>query len=278
MIKNRIDFICIGAPKAGTTWLYDNLKEHSDIWIPPYKSFQYFSGLADPVRKKKLRRFGFKNILVDGKINLFWKYKYFFSNPINDQWYLDLFKAGNGKIKGEISPSYTTLTAEQVEHAYNLAPNAKIIFFMRNPIERCWSHFKLIYLKNADKSIDDYSEKFIKNYIKSSDQEFRSDYIRTYENWSKYYSLDNIYIDFFDRISDDPDGLLKDLCEFLGVNYKNEFFIETSRRNIFKGVEQKMPQSIKKLLLDKYTNSINELHNKFQSEFTRKWIKGAEAQ
>lgn len=28
------DFICIGAQKAGTTWLYEQLRRHPDVWMP----------------------------------------------------------------------------------------------------------------------------------------------------------------------------------------------------------------------------------------------------
>lgn len=36
------DFIGIGAQKAGTTWLYKNLKQHPNIWLPEIKELHYF--------------------------------------------------------------------------------------------------------------------------------------------------------------------------------------------------------------------------------------------
>jgi len=36
------DFICIGAQKAGTQWLYDQVQHHADFWMPPIKEFHYF--------------------------------------------------------------------------------------------------------------------------------------------------------------------------------------------------------------------------------------------
>ena len=35
-------FIGIGAQKAGTTWLYRNLQEHPEVWLPPEKELHYF--------------------------------------------------------------------------------------------------------------------------------------------------------------------------------------------------------------------------------------------
>ena len=31
------DFICIGAPKSGTTWLHKNLTLHPEVELPPKK-------------------------------------------------------------------------------------------------------------------------------------------------------------------------------------------------------------------------------------------------
>src|SRR6478735_11126174 len=39
------DFLCIGAPKTGTTWLYKHLSRHPEIWIPPVKELHYFDRL-----------------------------------------------------------------------------------------------------------------------------------------------------------------------------------------------------------------------------------------
>ena len=46
-------FLCIGAQKAGTTWLYDNLKDHPEVWLAPVKEIFYFDG-ARPSRRPLL--------------------------------------------------------------------------------------------------------------------------------------------------------------------------------------------------------------------------------
>src|SRR5947208_2866275 len=33
----RPDFLCVGAHKGGTTWLYQQLDSHPDFWMPPLK-------------------------------------------------------------------------------------------------------------------------------------------------------------------------------------------------------------------------------------------------
>src|SRR3984957_2732032 len=39
------DFLCIGAQKAGTTWLHKMLGQHPGAWLPPIKEIHYFDRL-----------------------------------------------------------------------------------------------------------------------------------------------------------------------------------------------------------------------------------------
>src|ERR1700676_4637332 len=41
------DFFCIGAQKAGTGWLYEQLRAHPDFWMPPVKELHYFDRLPE---------------------------------------------------------------------------------------------------------------------------------------------------------------------------------------------------------------------------------------
>ena len=42
------DFICVGMQKCGTTWLYEKLGQHPDIWVPAMKEIHYFNELYIP--------------------------------------------------------------------------------------------------------------------------------------------------------------------------------------------------------------------------------------
>ena len=41
----RPDFLCVGAQKAGTSWLYRQLEPHPDFWMPPVKELHYLDNL-----------------------------------------------------------------------------------------------------------------------------------------------------------------------------------------------------------------------------------------
>src|SRR3954463_14128656 len=46
------DFLCVGAQKAGTGWLYEQLRNHPDFWMPPVKELHYFDRALRTPRKK----------------------------------------------------------------------------------------------------------------------------------------------------------------------------------------------------------------------------------
>ena len=39
---SKPDFIAIGPPKTGTTWIYKNLDLHPEVWMPPDKEIRHF--------------------------------------------------------------------------------------------------------------------------------------------------------------------------------------------------------------------------------------------
>ena len=103
------DFIGIGAPRTGTTWLFEILKSHPQIFLPHEKALNFF--------------------------NANWER--------GVQWYYNQFKGRSTSIQGEISPLYFG-QARLAERLHEVAPKAKLILIYREPVERLESHVKLI--------------------------------------------------------------------------------------------------------------------------------------
>ena len=114
----RIDFIVIGAAKAGTTWLADNLRNHPQIFLPEKKELIYFN---------KTMQFG-RDIR-----------NYRYEKPVS--WYHAFFEnARPDQIKGEISPHYLTST-EAIKKIYQYNPDIKLLITLRNPVEVVYSSY-----------------------------------------------------------------------------------------------------------------------------------------
>ena len=46
--------VCIGAQKAGTSWLHHQLNEHPKIWTTPFKEVHYFNARHCPEHQQWL--------------------------------------------------------------------------------------------------------------------------------------------------------------------------------------------------------------------------------
>ena len=194
-IEPRIDFLGIGAQKAATTWLAEQLRKHPHFWIPPRKELHYFD--RDPsypspshlAASNLVRRIYLANPWKDIKrlkhaSDMPWLLRYHLS-PVSDTWYRSLFREGRGKIKGEITPAYSMLNPQDVSHIRRLTPDLKIIFILRNPIDRAWSQYCYQYAGRFTARYHD--EAVIKDFIDSTAQCRRSDYLRTLEIWGSQF-------------------------------------------------------------------------------------------
>ncbi|MEM1211282.1 MAG: sulfotransferase domain-containing protein [Planctomycetota bacterium] len=112
-MSKRVDFLVIGAQKAGTTALYHFLRQHPGIFMPDRK-----------------------------EVGFFHKDSNFEGTPGPDRYasYHEWFdSAPNGTVWGEATPEYLyhPKTAERI-HAYR--PDIKLIALLRDPVERAISN------------------------------------------------------------------------------------------------------------------------------------------
>ena len=132
------DFICIGAAKAGTTWLYRALRNTPGYRLPPVKELRYF-GQKD-IGDRDKGRLGSAEAADMAPEILEWMRNYVSGSPKDDAWYLSLFAFAADDITGDISPAYAPLAPAFIQQAKRVSPNASILMFVRNPYERNVSH------------------------------------------------------------------------------------------------------------------------------------------
>lgn len=230
------DFIGIGAQKAGTTWLSHNLQLHPEVWMPGIKELHYFNDRINdpknPVSRIYVKIKGKRTVdrrwrrQVKSRIrrhrkrfskeDFLWDLKYYAGKP-DDGWYASLFEPGRGRVKGEITPAYSMLGRESIARVHDLAPEAKLIFMMRNPIERAWSQVAMQFDKSSKDITSARRKRLLRNF-ESEGSRSRTDYLRTLENWSEFYSEDQIFVGFLEDIHFHPEELLQNVYDFLGVD------------------------------------------------------------
>lgn len=252
------DFICIGAQKAGTTWLDRNLRRHPRLWLPPVKELQYFSQLYLPATRKWTTRHRVETATrilaryIDKTPAGEWDDAHIArlcdiaSGFISDDWYGRLF-AGvpGGRVCGEITPDYSTIPEDGIRHIARLSPAVKIVFLMRDPIERSWSHIRM--MANT-RHVADPGE--LEAMARSPEQVRRADYSAIIKSWTKIVPDGHFHIAFTDDIAEQPHRVLEGVCAFLGIRHQERFF-RRAEKPVHVGEAQPMPPSVEAILKER---------------------------
>lgn len=129
----QLDFVGIGAPKAGTTQIAELLAAHPDLCLSEPKEIHYFNE-----RMAYIHPPGNKNHEKD----LTWYAKHFEHCRTNS-------------LKGEFSTGYMydVAAAENIKRLY---PNIKIIACLRHPAERAYSQYVMFryYFQKENREFD----------------------------------------------------------------------------------------------------------------------------
>jgi Sulfotransferase family len=207
----RPDFLCVGAQKAGTSWLYRQLEPHPDFWMPPVKELHYLD-LLNRAKRFHAPRCGDQRDVsfVDSMKDL------------SGRFYLDL--DGYGRLfchkgpllSGDISPAYSILSDEIIERVVNHFPNLKVVFLARDPVERAWSQLSMGVRLGMISPFDTTdAEEVIRNLLNPGVL-VRSHPSKTVARWKRYVGPERFRIYFFDDLKENPSELRRSILSFLG--------------------------------------------------------------
>lgn len=181
------NFFIVGAPRCGTTSLYEYLKAIPGIFMSPVKEPGYFIP-NDP------RRY-------------------------TEEKYLRLFEnVKDEKLIGEASAGYLA-SKETPSIIKKQIPDAKIIITLRDPCERAFSHY-LNRLRTGDEIIS--FDEAVDNLIKGKENPTISRVVHVgfyYENVERYlriFGKDKVKILIFEETMKDTRKTIENLLSFLG--------------------------------------------------------------
>ena len=227
------NFLGIGAQKAGTTWLYENLKQHPEIYLTKQKELHYF----------------------DKKLNdSLFSYSRHFIN-------------GLGKVKGEITPAYSILPVEKICLIKRIMPRVKLILLLRNPIERAWSHAIMDLVARPNRPYEQVpKEEFIKHF--NADYAIkRGDYSTILDNWLSVFSRKQLYLGLFTDIVKSPQQLLMEIFGHLDVSSDINWNRFPFSKIIHKNPEIIIPHEFRAILENIYSAKIELFAEKYNIKF-----------
>ncbi len=184
--------LLIGAAKAGTTSLCDDLNRHPSIYLFPSKETHFFS--------------------------------YYYDRGID--YYRSLFHPSGEKIVMEASPEYTTGGRSQVS-ALRISEHlagVKLIYMVRHPLRRLQSEY-VQELANGKAAIPFRDAIFDWNLLEGSLYE------KNYQIFSNAFSPDRVHVLFFEDYVTDKASTISALLDFMGADPVHEVFADRQAKN-----------------------------------------------
>ena len=184
--ESRPDFLLIGAMKAGTTSLFHDLNAQRGIYVPPDK---------EPTTL--VHRVGDDEALAE---------------------YRELFRAASpGDLLGDASTGYAKLPevdAGLAARAARLcAPDAKILYLVRNPVVRMLSHYHHFV------SSGHYRGPLERGLVEIPHILDFSRYAYQLQPWLEAFGRERVRVVKFERYVKQRAEVLGEVCEFLGRDF-----------------------------------------------------------
>ena len=212
----------VGAAKAGTTSLFNYLKDHSEVFTCPIKEPNYFNtelkfnDCREDVKKKISLN---KNYFSRQKLK-----KKHIACIDNLEDYLKLFKeVTSEKVIVEASTSYLA-SENAAKEIYKFNNKAKIVILLREPVSRTISHY------NMDLNTGKKTGNMLAD-IKSDFNSTKKGYFisNMYVELSLYYNQVKRYLDVFpkkqilvlryDNLVAKKDEVLENICNFSQIDF-----------------------------------------------------------
>jgi len=209
------DFLIISPPKTGSTWLASNLQCHPEVFLARMKEVKYFS---------------------------------MYHRWLDLDWYAGHFRQAGARLKGEASPSYALLPCGMIRWIHSLMPRVKLLFLMRDPVARAWSHARHNYryreanFENFRGDLESVPEGIWRENFRHPWPLASGDYLGQLRRWLSVFPGEQIHVDLYERLSTDPEALLLRALAFLGVRTESlDWPVFRTREIILPGVDKTLP-------------------------------------
>ncbi|MEO1292547.1 MAG: sulfotransferase [Pseudomonadota bacterium] len=234
--------LCIGAQKAGTTWLHRTLESHPECHLRSVKEIHYFDTLHQgredyyrrtrAVEQQTLRRKLRWKLPWQGRkqrrrlrdlreVHALW--------PTDDghhRAYAAYLMGGRRKerVVADISPSYMTLDRALFEQMGTVADDVRFVLLLRDPLDRAWSQARMNASRQKKTDAKATPERAFDRYLngKNPISERLADYEHALTHLTATVPEERRFIAFYEELF--CDETLFRLYDFLGISRISGFY------------------------------------------------------
>lgn len=217
------NFLIIGAPKSGTSSIYEYLRQHPQVYMSPEKETNFFAFHGNR-----------PNFGGPGD-----KWRKYATCPVTLEAYEALFHGvTDERAVGEASPMYLSHPRAPEEIRKHL-PDARLIAILRNPADRAFSAYMMRVRDGLERSAD-FAEALRREPQRIRDNWSWGDYARKgfyYEHLKRYFDRfdrSRIRVYLFEDLTRHPLQTMQDIFQFLEID--DGFVPDMSRKHNVSGV------------------------------------------
>ena len=209
------NFLIFGVQKAGTTSVYDYLRQHPQVYVSPVKETEFLARDAAVIEAAD-KSDAAPPLTPGGRRQI-----------LTLQDYQSLFDGVTDEIAiGEASPNYLFAHQQAVPNIQKYVPDAKLIAILRNPVERAYSDY-LMHIRELVGNRKPLADQ-IKTSPDSSYTLLKGLYYEGTRHFLEAFGTGQVKIFLYDDLRRDADGLMREIYRFIGVN--SQFQADTQQR------------------------------------------------
>jgi hypothetical protein len=218
------DFICFGAQKGGTRWLYDQMNSRRDVWMTPVKELNYFTKTAlsannlSILEASKVKGGPMYRRKGDAqRIEAFRTHFLTYTHDSDIDWYRTMFAGKLDRKSGDISPNYETIDDDALEFLSRSLAATKFIYLVRDPIDRLWSALCHSLRKQRVSEQDITNWATLREVLERRNVQRHSNPALAWTRWTAALGAHRMRYYLFDDIIAEPQSVVDDVCGFIGL-------------------------------------------------------------
>lgn len=267
------DFVCIGAQKSGTSWLYRMLVDHPGVFLPPANEMHFFDQRDQPFRPRhhelarKAARIEQERGAAADRAYLDYLARFESFAERSRDWYEAAYSlpVADGVKRGDITPGYLSISREQVAYARDLLGPARLILLVRRPADRLLSQLRMWAQRASRDDMPESEAEWLDLLRVMTRRTERGSYRRGLRLWRGAFGRESLLVLPFGDIRTDPGSVMERIEDHIGIAHHDDYGRLTKQIHVTQKVD--LPEAVLAKAAELTAEEDDFLRRSFGEEF-----------
>jgi Sulfotransferase domain len=219
-VTKKTFILGVGSSKSGTTWLHEYLSAAPGVYGGPAKEYHVWDAVFVPECANF--RISMEQSFYADEYRLTWMMQNV--KGYYHKYFEFLLQMPGINTTMDVTPPYSALDVDVLKFIRDgfqeLDIDVKVVFLMREPVDRCWSMMRMLYRK-MNKADTVVSSADLLGHARSRDCEIRGRYEAIVSRLEQVFAAEKIYLGIYEDMFS-PEKI-EALSSFIGVPTNHGF-------------------------------------------------------